>query len=102
MPTQTIERPRRTVPKETPEQTIKRIRTIGMKSRRSFTKNGDASFLSDELGVTIELYGQGCGRSEYFKGERMSEAVTKAYAWADQKGIKLHWIDRSTGHALSI
>jgi hypothetical protein len=102
VPTQTIERPRRTVPKETAEQTIKRIRTIGMKSRRGFTKDGDASFRADELGVTVELYGQGCGRSEYFNGEKMSEAVTKAYAWADAKKIKLHWIDRSTGHALSI
>lgn len=101
MPTQTIERPRRNT-KETAEQTIKRIRTSGNRVRQTFTKNGDASFQADDLGVTVELYGQGCGRSEYFKGDRMAEAVTKAYAWADAKKIKLHWIDRSTGHALSI
>lgn len=91
---------------ETAEQTLNRISKIGsekiMALRRNFKMNGDASFRTNELGTTVELYGRGCGRSEFFKGSSLEEAALQAYAWSDARGIRLHWIDRIAGHSLSI
>lgn len=79
-------------PGETVEEVLKRIRTTGREEERAKFQKVAAAQIQQKAGrFEVSLYGEKCGQSRDFYGDKLPEAIILAYDWADARAIRILW-----------